>query len=96
MSRELRSRGSRELRSRGSRELRSRGSREFALASGETPFRLAVEVVLARDGAPGHVACSFGGRVVRVDAVDPADFTPHAAAIASGAGVHVTDLRWRR
>ena len=72
------------------------GTEEFALASGETPFRLAVEVVLARDGAPGHVACSFGGRVVRVDAVDPADFTPHAAAIASGAGVHVTDLRWRR
>jgi hypothetical protein len=72
------------------------GTEEFALAIGETPCRLAVEVVLARDGAPGHVVCSFGGRAVRVDAIDPADFTPHAAAIASGAGVRVTDLRWRR
>lgn len=73
------------------------GTEEFALATGETPFRLAVEVVLARDGAPGHVTLSFNGRVVPVDdKLDPADFTPRAAAVASGAGVRVTDLRWRR
>jgi tetratricopeptide (TPR) repeat protein len=78
------------------------GTEEFAQASGETPYRLAVEVVLARDGRPGRVDCSCDGRVVRAYALDPAhfldpaDFTPCAGAVASGAGARVTDLRWRR